>query len=151
MKDSGANAFLPGYNAQIAVDGEAQVIVAAAITSQVNDKEQLLPMVALVKAAMGREAETVLADAGYWNAESVTAEAVKNVQVVVPPDGHVTRRDHAMTAQSPPKRSSASYAPKVRRRNGAEAVSEAARHRGTGVRANQGTPRIPANAAARDR
>lgn len=101
MKDSGANAFLQGYNAQIAVDGAAQVIVAAAITSQVNDKEQLLPMVALVKAAMGRDAEAVLADAGYWNAESITAEAVKNVQVVVPPDGHVTRRGSSIPAHSP--------------------------------------------------
>ena len=101
MKDSGANAFLQGYNAQIAVDGEAQVIVAAAITNQVNDRDQLLPMMALVQAAMGRAPGAVLADAGYWKADSVTAEAVRNIQVLVPPDGHVTRRGASIPANSP--------------------------------------------------
>ena len=43
MKDSGANAFLLGYNAQIAVDGEAQVIPAASVANRVNDKDQLVP------------------------------------------------------------------------------------------------------------
>ena len=91
MKDSGANAFLQGYNAQIAVDGEAQVILAANVTNQVNDKDQLLPMMAKVKLAMGRDAELVLADAGYWKEESITAEASRNLQLLVPPDGHLTR------------------------------------------------------------
>lgn len=91
MKDSGANAFLQGYNAQIAVDGEAQVILAANVTNQVNDKDQLLPMMAKVKLAMGRDADVVLADAGYWKEESITAEASRNLQLLVPPDGHVTR------------------------------------------------------------
>jgi len=90
IKDSGANGFLQGYNAQVAVDGEAQVILAANVTNEVNDKDQLLPMMAKVKLAMGRDADVVLADAGYWKEESITAEAARNVQLLVPPDGHVT-------------------------------------------------------------
>ena len=42
----GANkgAFIQGYNAQIAVDGEAQIIVAALVTQTPNDVQQLVPM-----------------------------------------------------------------------------------------------------------
>lgn len=101
MKDSGANAFLQGYNAQVAVDGEGQVILAAAITNEVNDKHQLLPMVALVKLATGRNADHVVADAGYWKAESVTAAELLGSEVLVPPDGHVTRGQGAVHPNAP--------------------------------------------------
>jgi hypothetical protein len=42
----GANkgSFLQGYNAQVAVDDTAQVIVAAELTQQTNDSRQLIPM-----------------------------------------------------------------------------------------------------------
>jgi hypothetical protein len=42
----GANkgSFVQGYNGQIAVDGAAQVIVAADVTQEANDKQQLVPM-----------------------------------------------------------------------------------------------------------
>jgi hypothetical protein len=36
------------YNAQIAVDAASQVIVAAEVTQETNDKKQLLPMIALI-------------------------------------------------------------------------------------------------------
>jgi hypothetical protein len=32
------------YNAQAAVDSQAQVIVVAAVTQEANDKQQLVPM-----------------------------------------------------------------------------------------------------------
>ena len=65
----GANkgSFLQGYNAQVAVDSTAQVIVAAEITQQANDSRQLLPMLKQVEACMGRKPEAVSADAGYWS------------------------------------------------------------------------------------
>jgi hypothetical protein len=42
----GANkgAFVQGYNAQIAVDSEVQLIVACDVTQQTNDKQQLAPI-----------------------------------------------------------------------------------------------------------
>lgn len=69
----GANkgSFLQGYNAQAAVDGEAQVIVAAEVTQETNDSHQLVPMIEQVKANAGRKPGTVSADAGYWSAGNV--------------------------------------------------------------------------------
>ena len=124
MKDSGANAFLQGYNAQVAVDGQVQVIVAATVTTQVNDRDQLLPMIEQVKAATGRDAEVVLADAGYWKTESITAEAVKHIQLLVPPDGHISRRAHLLQPNAPrnPDRSQSPTAVSKTSRDGGASV-----------------------------
>jgi transposase len=43
MKDGATKAFEQAYNAQVAVDSQAQVIVAAAVTQEANDKQQLVP------------------------------------------------------------------------------------------------------------
>jgi len=42
MVDGATKAYVQGYNAQVAVDGEAGVIVACAVTQQLNDKQQFL-------------------------------------------------------------------------------------------------------------
>ena len=72
MPDGGhKGSFVQGYNAQIAVDGEAQVIVAAEVTQQSNDKQQLVPMVEQVKQNVGAQPQAVSADNGYWNGKQV--------------------------------------------------------------------------------
>jgi transposase len=53
MKDGATKEFVQAYNAQAAVDSHAQVIVAAAVTQEANDKKQLVPMLKEVKAQMG--------------------------------------------------------------------------------------------------
>jgi transposase len=62
----GANkgSFVQGYNAQIAVDSASQVIVAAEVTQETNDKKQLLPMIALIAANLEQKPEKVSADTG---------------------------------------------------------------------------------------
>jgi transposase len=81
----GANkgSFVQGYNAQIAVDSTSQVIVAAEVTQETNDKKQLLPMIALIAANLEQKPEKVSADTGYFSEANVTDESVKDVDLYV--------------------------------------------------------------------
>ncbi len=84
----GANkgAFVQGYNAQIAVDAEAQVIVVAELTQSPNDARQLVPVAQAVVENVGKLAETTSADAGYFSAESVEHPALAATNLLVPPN-----------------------------------------------------------------
>lgn len=86
MKDGATGSFEQSYNAQIAVDGPAQIIVAAALTQEVNDKKQLLPVLEEVKSNVGRLPEKVTADAGYFSTTAVSSEALSTVDLYVTPD-----------------------------------------------------------------
>lgn len=79
----GANkgSFIQAYNAQAAVDSQAQVIVAAEITQATNDSQQLVPMAGQVAANMGRKPEAISADAGYWSEDNVTDERVAGIDL----------------------------------------------------------------------
>lgn len=86
MKDSATGSFEQCYNAQVAVDSEAQIIVAASLTQEVNDKRQLVPLLSAVKDNLGQLPEKATADAGYFSASAVTAEAISSVDLYVTPD-----------------------------------------------------------------
>jgi transposase len=73
MKAGATKSFEQCYNAQAAVDGECQVIVAAEVVQAANDKEQLKPMVAEIKSNTGEHPRKVTADAGYYSEENVKA------------------------------------------------------------------------------
>lgn len=86
MKDGASQGFEQAYNAQIVVDEESQVIVAAGITQETNDKKQLLPMMMKVKENLVKLPEKVSADAGYFSETNVTAEELEGVDLYIPPD-----------------------------------------------------------------
>lgn len=86
MKDNARKCFVQAYNAQIAADAHAQVIVAAELTQQTCDRQQLLPMVQAVQQATGATPETVTADAGYWDTLSLRDPGLQGIQVLVAPD-----------------------------------------------------------------
>jgi transposase len=103
MKDGATGSFEQSYNAQIAVDGTAQVIVAATLTQAANDKQQLVPVLAVVKNNVGQLPEKVTADAGYFSTAAVTSEALSAVDLYVTPDrGRKTEQVQELSTESPP-------------------------------------------------
>jgi len=86
MMDGATKSFQQAYNAQAAVDSHAQIIVAAAITQEVNDKKQLLPMLEQVEQNLGRKPEHATADAGYFSEDAVTDPKVQGIELLVAPD-----------------------------------------------------------------
>ena len=61
---------MQGYNAQLAVDEEAQVIVAQGVTDQPPDNGNLAPMIERVEGHLDETPANATADAGYWNPEA---------------------------------------------------------------------------------
>lgn len=58
------------YNAQISVEAGSQMIVAAEVTQETNDKKQLMPMVEAIEKECGDSPDDVLADTGYRSEEA---------------------------------------------------------------------------------
>jgi hypothetical protein len=86
--------FIPAYNAQ-AVSTEGQIIVAAEITTEGVDFEQLDPMISAAErelegAGVAERPEVVLADAGYWSNGHIDALRERGMTPIVAPD---TTRD----------------------------------------------------------
>ena len=86
MMDGATKAFVQGYNAQIAVDSQAQIIVACTVTQAANDLRQLVPMAERIETNVGTLPENLSADAGYFSAEAVTSPVLSRVNLLVPPD-----------------------------------------------------------------
>ncbi len=95
MKDGATKSFMQPYNGQAAVDSHAQIIVAAALTQDANDKKQLLPMLKQVEENMGRKPEQATADAGYFSEAAVTDPKVDGIGLLVPPE----RRKHVVPGE----------------------------------------------------
>lgn len=94
------HAFIPGYNAQAAVDAESQIIVAADLTNQAADSPHLPDMVAQIRANTGRVPAELSADAGYYSAANLTVLAVAGIAALIPPE----RIRHSAWRQARPPR-----------------------------------------------
>ena len=86
MLDGATKGFVQAYNAQAAVDGEHQIIVAAEVSQQAPDNGHLLPMLEQVHANLGQLPDKLSADAGYFSEANVTAEALAGVELFIPPN-----------------------------------------------------------------
>ncbi len=84
MPDGGRKgSFVQAYNAQIAVDSAQQIIVAAEITQESNDKQQLAPMLERVAQNMGAKPQAATADTGSFSESQVTDERVNGIELYV--------------------------------------------------------------------
>ena len=71
--------YIQGYNAQAAVDGEAQIIVAHGLTASMSDQDQLVPLVDGIKDNLGRRPKEASADAGYCSEANLAALAERDI------------------------------------------------------------------------
>lgn len=81
MKMGGS--FEQCYNAQAAVDGESQLIVANGLTNNAADNGELLPMVEAVRDNLGELPQQVLADSGYRSEQAFGQLEEKGVEGLV--------------------------------------------------------------------
>ncbi len=86
MMDTTTRSYEQAYSTQIAVDAEAQVIVSARVVQAPNDQEQLLPTVWEVKDNLGQLPATVSADGAYFSSAVITAAALREIDLYVPPN-----------------------------------------------------------------
>lgn len=93
-------AFVQGYNAQAAVDGEVQVILAAEVIRQTTDNHQLEPMLEQVERNTGDRPLAATADSGYWNPEQVEKIQARGI------DLHVATGKEKDGRLSPPEKPS---------------------------------------------
>jgi transposase len=95
MVDGATKEFVQGYNAQVAVDSQAQVIVACGVTQAAADVGQFVPMLDQVAAHLGQLPAQVTADAGYFSEANLTAPQFAAIDFYVPPDRQPHGRDAA--------------------------------------------------------
>jgi hypothetical protein len=62
--------YLQGYNCQLAVDSDHQVIVAVGVSNQPPDTEHLEPMLKRIAASAGALPDVMTMDVGYWSEEN---------------------------------------------------------------------------------
>jgi transposase len=75
--------YIQGYNAQAAVDAEAQIIVAHALTQSTSDHDQLEPLVDRIAENLGRKPKEASADAGYLSEANLAALAEREISAYI--------------------------------------------------------------------
>lgn len=95
--------YIQGYNAQAAVDGAHQIIVAQTLTSSSSDQAQLAPLLDGIKASLGTNPDEVSADAGYCSAANLRTIRRRRIE------GYIAtgRQKHGTTSATAKKASRA--------------------------------------------
>ncbi|MGZ3198179.1 MAG: IS1182 family transposase, partial [Croceibacterium sp.] len=104
--------FVQAFNAQAAVDAEAQIIVAQAVTQDTNDRRQLAPMTDAIETNLGRKPEQLSADSGYCSNANIEALETRGIDGYIAP-GRTDTADGAAEASmaAPPADASATASP----------------------------------------
>lgn len=107
MKDS-RKVIQPCYNAQIAVDDQEQVIVAADLSQNATDHAEFKPMVEQVERNLGSLPKEGSADAGYSSYDNLEYAAVKGLDLYMP-DNFLEALDQKEESQKRYHKSSFAY------------------------------------------
>jgi len=75
--------YLQGYNCQLAVDSDHQVIVAVGVSNQAPDVEHLEPMLQRIGATAGALPDVMTADAGYWSEDNAKSCADQGIDAYI--------------------------------------------------------------------
>jgi hypothetical protein len=71
--------YVQGFNAQAAVDGTAQIIVAHELTASMSDHGQLVPLIDAIDNTLGRKPKQASADSGYLSEENLKALSERGI------------------------------------------------------------------------
>jgi transposase len=88
----GRDGMIQGYNAQIAVDGARQIILAHRVQTNPADRGALVPLVAAIGHTLGRKPAEVSADAGYCDEDNLAFLAERRIAAYLAP-GRARHRD----------------------------------------------------------
>ena len=75
--------FVQAYNCQAAVDEKAQIILAADVTQEANDKNQALSMVEKIKTHTGEKPQCITADTGYYNQDQIDCLQSQGIETYI--------------------------------------------------------------------
>jgi transposase len=75
--------YIQGYNSQAAVDGEAQIIVAHALTCSMSDHGQLVPLIDGIEANLGRRPREASADSGYLSEKNLASLEARTIKAYI--------------------------------------------------------------------
>jgi transposase len=75
--------FIQGYNAQAAVDGKAQIIVAQTLVAGTSDQDQLVPLVDAIRDNLDRKPREASADSGYLSEANLEALSDRGINAYV--------------------------------------------------------------------
>lgn len=83
MRKNKRSEYRQAYNGEVAVDADgSQLVLSSHVTNCASDRNELLPAVAGIDAALGRP-QTVLADSGFANGTAVAELDGQNIDVLV--------------------------------------------------------------------
>jgi transposase len=81
----GDKAFIQGYNGQLAVDAESQMIVAADLSNSAADPQHLPGLMEQAIDNYGATPKCVLADAGYYSQSNLDYLEQHDIEALIPP------------------------------------------------------------------
>jgi transposase len=75
--------YIQGWNAQAAVDGEAQIIVAHGLTPSMSDHGQLIGLIDAIEADLGTKPKEASADSGYLSEANLAALDTRGIKAYI--------------------------------------------------------------------